>query len=134
MGRSNGLTAKQEAFCQHYNILRNARQAALKAGYTPLSAKDMGKQNLKLPAIQARMAELRQLTDSVIQSITVAATQERYKLLSQIARHQVEMPVSAGHVTGAIAEMNKMDGSYAPEKHAVAADVRILVVFEERRN
>lgn len=33
----------------------------------------------------------------------------------------------------AIAELNKMDGDYAPEKHAVIGDIRISVVFKDKK-
>ena len=43
---------------------------------------------------------------------SVAITRERLQLLTSIARHNIELPVSAGHITGAVAEMNRMEHIY----------------------
>lgn len=53
------LTAKQEAFCQEYLIDLNATQAAIRAGYSEKTAKDMGCQNLAKPNISEYIAELK---------------------------------------------------------------------------
>lgn len=52
------LTNKQEAFCQEYLIDLNATQAALRAGYSEKTAKDIGCENLAKPNIQKKIAEL----------------------------------------------------------------------------
>ncbi|GFZ30741.1 terminase small subunit [Clostridium zeae] len=46
------LTAKQKAFCDEYLIDLNATQAAIRAGYSPHSASDIGCENLKKPYIK----------------------------------------------------------------------------------
>ncbi|MCR9090518.1 MAG: terminase small subunit [Proteobacteria bacterium] len=48
-----GLTAKQRAFVDEYLIDLNATQAALRAGYSPRTAKQAGTENLAKPAIKA---------------------------------------------------------------------------------
>lgn len=40
------LTPKQKAFCDEYLIDLNATQAAIRAGYSPKTAKEIGAQNL----------------------------------------------------------------------------------------
>lgn len=52
------LTDKQERFCQEYLIDLNATQAAIRAGYSENSAKEIGCENLTKPNVQARVAEL----------------------------------------------------------------------------
>ena len=47
------LTAKQEMFVQEYLIDLNATQAAIRAGYSPHTAKDIGCENLSKPNIRA---------------------------------------------------------------------------------
>jgi len=42
----NDLTAKQQIFCDEYILCHNAKQAAIKAGYSPKTAKVIGAQNL----------------------------------------------------------------------------------------
>lgn len=46
------LTAKQERFIQEYLIDLNATQAAIRAGYSPKTAKVIGHENLTKPDIK----------------------------------------------------------------------------------
>ena len=52
------LTKKQELFCIEYLIDLNATQAAIRAGYSKHTAKDIGCENLAKPNISERIAEL----------------------------------------------------------------------------
>jgi phage terminase small subunit len=52
------MTDKQDIFCQEYMIDLNATQAAIRAGYSPDTARDIGCENLAKPNIQDRIAEL----------------------------------------------------------------------------
>jgi len=47
------LTAKQKRFIEEYLIDMNATQAAIRAGYSPDSAKEIGCENLTKPNIKA---------------------------------------------------------------------------------
>ena len=55
------MTAKQQRFCDEYLIDLNATQAAIRAGYSKKTAKQIGQENLTKPVIKeyidARMAE-----------------------------------------------------------------------------
>lgn len=55
------MTAKQKRFCDEYLIDLNATQAAIRAGYSEKTARQMGTENLSKPSIseyiQKRMAE-----------------------------------------------------------------------------
>ena len=53
------LTAKQEQFCLEYLIDLNATQAAIRAGYSKHTAKDIACQNLAKLNIADRIAELK---------------------------------------------------------------------------
>ena len=55
---SNKLTAKQEMFCKEYLIDLNATQAAIRAGYSENTAKDIGCENLAKPNIAVKIEEL----------------------------------------------------------------------------
>ena len=46
------MTLKQKRFVEEYLIDLNATQAAIRAGYSPRSAKQIGQENLYKPAIQ----------------------------------------------------------------------------------
>lgn len=52
------LTEKQDQFCKEYLIDLNATQAAIRAGYSKESARDIGCENLTKPNIRARIGEL----------------------------------------------------------------------------
>lgn len=54
------LNPRQERFCIEYHLSGNATQAAIKAGYSPRTARAIGPEQLKKPAIRKRMAELRE--------------------------------------------------------------------------
>lgn len=51
------LTPKQRRFIEEYLIDLNATQAAIRAGYSAASAKQIGTENLSKPAIAAAIAE-----------------------------------------------------------------------------
>lgn len=51
------LTAKQQRFCDEYLIDLNATQAAIRAGYSVDSARDIGCENLSKPNIQKVIAK-----------------------------------------------------------------------------
>ena len=50
------LTAKQSAFVREYLVDLNATQAAIRAGYSPESAANIGYENLRKPEIEAAIA------------------------------------------------------------------------------
>jgi phage terminase small subunit len=52
------LTAKQKMFCQEYMIDLNATQAAIRAGYSEDTAKEIGCQNLTKVNIQEYLQKL----------------------------------------------------------------------------
>ena len=49
------MTKKQKRFVEEYLIDLNATQAAIRAGYSPDSAADIGSENLRKPDIRARI-------------------------------------------------------------------------------
>lgn len=51
------LTPKQRRFCDEYLIDLNASQAAIRAGYSPKSAADIGSKNLKKDEIAASLSK-----------------------------------------------------------------------------
>lgn len=53
------LTPKQERFIQEYLVDLNATQAAIRAGYSEKTAKEIGCENLTKPNIVDAIAELR---------------------------------------------------------------------------
>jgi phage terminase small subunit len=57
---TNGLSAKQALFAQEYLIDLNAAQAAVRAGYSQKTARQIGDENLSKPAIKAEIARAMQ--------------------------------------------------------------------------
>lgn len=53
------LNARQEAFCQQYIVDNNRTQAAIRAGYSPKTAKQQGSRLLTNAYVAARIAVLR---------------------------------------------------------------------------
>lgn len=51
------MTAKQQRFCDEYLIDLNATQAAIRAGYSVASAKEIASENLTKPNIQKEIAK-----------------------------------------------------------------------------
>ena len=126
------LTAKQEAYAIY--LFRGLEQAIAyeKAGYvvinsTSTSIREMACHLANTPEIQARLAELR----GAVARKSRATVEERVERMTQILRHDVESPVSAGHVIAAAAEISKLLGSYPAEKRQVAHHVTFEVVYRD---
>lgn len=83
------LTAKQQKFCDSYIATGNATQAAIAAGYSKRSAKQIGQQNLAKPCmrdyISAQMADLH--------SDTIAGAEEVLQYLTAVCRGESLAPV-----------------------------------------
>lgn len=58
------LSNKQDAFCREYLIDFNATQAAIRAGYSPKSAKQQASRALSKENIQDRIAALKEQADA----------------------------------------------------------------------
>lgn len=54
------LNPKQLRFCEEYVIDLNATQAAIRAGYSKKTAKEMGSENLTKPNIKSKVEELQE--------------------------------------------------------------------------
>ena len=101
------MTAKQRIFCEEYLIDLNATHAAIRAGYSKKTAKQMGTENLAKPAIKeyisARMAEK--------QSALIADQDEVLRYLTAVMRGESRSSVvvveSTGDFTSAAREIEK---------------------------
>lgn len=86
------LTTKQKIFCDEYLKSGNAKEAAIKAGYSPKTAKSIGQENLTKPDlkayIDAKMAE--------IESHKIADAKEVLEFYTKVLRNEVveEVPMS----------------------------------------
>lgn len=86
------LTTKQKIFCDEYIKSGNAKEAAIKAGYSPKTAKSIGQENLTKPDlkayIDAKMAE--------IESHKIADAKEVLEFYTKVLRDEVveEVPMA----------------------------------------
>lgn len=76
------MTPRQQKFCDEYLISGNATDAAIKAGYSPKTAKQTGSENLSKPNIRAYIDE--QLNK--IHSAKIADAEEVMKYLTSVMR------------------------------------------------
>ena len=76
------MNARQKRFCDEYLIDCNAKQAAIRAGYSPKTAYSIGNENLNKPELKAYIAE--QLAK--IHSAKIADAEEVMKYLTSVMR------------------------------------------------
>jgi len=96
------LTNKQEMFCKEYLIDLNATQAAIRAGYSKKTAKQMGTENLAKPVLAKYIQDsmdkrsekvetdaewvlkgIKDLTDDLIQSDSPQHAYKGYELMGK---------------------------------------------------
>lgn len=84
------MTAKQKRFCQEYLISLNAKEAAIKAGYSEKTARSIGQENLTKPDIKKYIDEkLQEIEDSKI--MDAKEVMERLTAIGrrEVSEHQV---------------------------------------------
>jgi phage terminase small subunit len=74
------LTAKQQAFCLEYLVDLNATQAAIRAGYSPRTARQAGAENMTKPVIQAFVLKLMQERSKRVEITADTVLRELLKL------------------------------------------------------
>lgn len=114
---------QHETFCIELMKTGNKRKAALAAGCTEISAGTLGARWFKRVDVQNRLTELRDITNSA----DVLSIENRKHILSEVANTKNRLTnASAARVAIlAIAELNRMDGAYAPEKREETKDIYI---------
>lgn len=88
-----GLTPKQQRFVDEFMVDLNATQAAIRAGYSPDTSRQMGAENLSKPVIQAAIADARRqqqertgiTADRVLREIAYVALADAREL-SQVVK------------------------------------------------
>ena len=106
------LTKRQQIFVEHY--LSNGghgRNAALSAGYAEKYAYNAASRLLKNPAVKAAIEAQQQATFAVLK----ITREDKLKKLWAIAEESYEVGKFKPAIA-AIAELNKMQGDYAPVK------------------
>lgn len=91
MMATNKMTAKQKMFCDEYLIDLNATQAAIRAGYSKKSAKQVANENLTKPYLKKYIEErMKEKEDSLI-----AKQDEVLKYLTSVMRGESSSSVLA---------------------------------------
>ena len=121
------LTAKQEQFALNLFKGLSQRDAYIAAGYSKKQLDETIDVHACALAnndkVMTRLAELR---DNAAGD-TIATEKERREKLTEILRKSD----AEVNVIRAIAEHNKMDGSYAPEQKSIQGEITIKVVYGE---
>lgn len=108
------LTAKQRLFCDEYIKSGNAKDAAIKAGYSPRTAKSIGQENLtKLDLksyIDAKMAE--------IESHKIADAKEVLEFYTRVLRDEEieEVPIATPKGVTIVSEKPSIQNKIAVSK------------------
>lgn len=123
------LNQRQELFCMNYVSGMTAKDAAVEAGYeSKYAATNTGKL-LKNTKIQERLAILR--APAVVRA--KSTKEAKLQILEKIYTHEPDPQTITAQVTiKAVSEHNKMEGDYAPEKHAVLGDIVIEIVHRDK--
>jgi len=104
------LTVKQELFCNEYLIDHNGTAAAIRAGYSPKSARTQASENLLNPNIIAAISNLTKIT---AESLKITR-ENQIKNLENIKETSI-LKVDMKPALIAIIEQNKMLGFDKPE-------------------
>ena len=78
------LTAKQQRFCDEYLIDLNATQAAIRAGYSKKTAKQIGQENLTKPDLKSYIQQRMDAKEKEL----IADQNEVLKYLTSVIRGQ----------------------------------------------
>ncbi len=83
------MTNKQKRFCDEYLIDMNATQSAIRAGYSPKTAKVIGNENLSKPYVKAYIDKrLKEKEDELI-----ASQDEVLRYLTSVMRGQSQSEI-----------------------------------------
>ena len=106
------LTGKQEKFTFYLFQGMNQTEAYKKAGYTSVAMSTANSAASRLANSVKVKERLKEMQDKAVSSKIMSVT-ERKEMLTLIARFGGKLSIPA------IAELNKMDGSYAPVKQDI---------------
>lgn len=151
MAESAALTPKQQRFVDEYLTDLNATQAAIRAGYSPATARQIGAENLSKPVIaaaiearQAERAERAELNEQwVIERLRENVERSMVAVPVMTFDHDKKQMVETGEYTyqGNVANkalelIGKHRGMFVDRsetKHSGVVEVRVRIEREGRR-
>lgn len=117
--RVDSLTSRQYEFVKHYiKNGFNAKQACLSAGYSEGTSNTMGSKLLNNPVIKAMLGRsLERAEDKLLITFEYKLSKLK-RIIDQYVPDEGDIGSheQANVVIRAIAELNKMNGDYAPDK------------------
>lgn len=134
------MNAKQKRFCDEYLIDYNATQAAIRAGYSPKTAKQIGQENLTKPDLKKYIDEqLEQIhsektadAQEVLEYLTAVMrgehTEQVLKLIGEGVQTVTDIDVSARERLKAAELIGKRYGMF---KDNVNVDLEPVVIVND---
>jgi phage terminase small subunit len=122
------MTPRQNQFVAEYALSRNATQAAIKAGYSPRTARQTGFENLTKPDIRAAVAKY-----EAEAAERLAVTRERVLAELEAAIDVAREQRNPAAMIAGWREIAKICGYYAPERQRVEVSVddwKLRTMFE----
>lgn len=124
------LTPKQEMFCQEYLIDLNAKQAAIRAGYSENAAQEQGSRLLSYAKVQAKIEELQNVR---LKRLNISQDYVITTIIDTIERCKQAEPVMIKDMSGIMVE----SGEYKFDANAVLKGAEMLgkhIGFFEKDN
>jgi len=123
------LNQRQGLFCINLVSGMTATDAAIKAGYSAKFARQNCPKLLQNNTIQERLAILR--APAVVRA--QSTREKKLEILETIySKEPLPEQITSIDRIRAVSEHNKMEGDYAPEKHAVLGDILIEIVHRDK--
>lgn len=120
------MTEKQKKFCDYYLETGNATEAAIKAGYSKKTAKEMGYENLTKPHIKAYIDQRTKQMDSE----RIATPEEVLKYFTSVMRGEVR---DQFNLDAPLAERTKAADALAKRFKFYDKDNRALTKLEREK-
>lgn len=118
----NKLTNKQERFCLEYVIDSNAKQSAIRAGYSEKSAQMTGSRLMTNDKVKNRVAELQKETASELKIDREWAIKEYMELIQDCKQNGLYGDGSVkdrGNWNRSLAQISTLLGFNEPEKQEI---------------
>lgn len=131
-----GLTKKQQDFCIYYVETGNAKESAIRAGYSVHTASEMGRENLSKPLIVKEIQRLSRPKEEETKNAIMTA-QEVMESFSRIARgedkDQFGLEISASDRIKALMELAKRTVD-VENRLAGKADAKVEIALDWTRD
>ncbi len=126
------LTQKQETFTQNLFKGLSQREAYIQAGYSSGSSVTTIDRNAHELAKNSKIITRYDELNQPARNAAIATVEERQERLSVFVREDIngQHGVTRHSNIQAIAELNKMGGDYAPEKHRIELDLPVNIIYK----